>query len=162
MKNKLRNSNITKNRMRVALLLVLATSIIGLAPAFSSSARAGSFSINDVSGNYVELADGWTFGNGVVNFDPISQVGLVTFTPATGTFHEDLIIRSAGTNLEVHPNGTYTVDANGHGTMTWTGMNGPKHRDFYIVNGGAELKWIITDPPGTRVIASNSGTMTRQ
>ncbi len=44
MKNKLRNSNITKNRMRVALLLVLAASIIGLAPAFSTSARAGSFS----------------------------------------------------------------------------------------------------------------------
>jgi hypothetical protein len=30
------------------------------------------------------------------------------------------------------------------------------------VNGGAELKWIITDPPATHVIASNSGTMTRQ
>src|SRR5213080_5596184 len=103
----MRNSNITKNRIRVALLLVLAASIIGLGPAFSASARAGSFSINDVSGNYVELADGWTFGNGVVNFDPVSQVGLVTFTPATGTFHEDLIIRNAGTNLEVHPNGTY-------------------------------------------------------
>ena len=157
----MRNSNITKNRIRVALLLVLAASIIGLAPAFSASARAGSFSINDVSGNYVEFADGWAFGNGVVNFDPISQVGLVTFTPATGTFHEDLIIRSAGTNIQLHPNGTYTVDANGHGTMTWMGMNGPKHRDFYIVNGGAELKWIITDPPGTHVIASNSGTMTK-
>jgi len=158
----MRNSNITKNRIRVALLLVLAASITGLAPAFSASARAGSFSINDVSGNYVELADGSAFGNGVVNFDPISQVGLVTFTPATGTFHEDLFIRSAGTNIQLHPNGTYTVDANGHGTMTWMGMNGPKHRDFYIVNGGAELKWIITDPPGTHVIASNSGTMTRQ
>src|SRR5216117_2978980 len=71
----MRNSNITKNRIRVALLLVLAASIIGLGPAFSASARAGSFSINDVSGNYVELADGWTFGNGVVNFDPVSQVG---------------------------------------------------------------------------------------
>jgi hypothetical protein len=158
----MRNSNIAKNRIQVALLLMLAASIIGLAPAFSATARAGSFSINDVSGNYVELADGWTFGNGVVHFSPVSQVGLVTFTPATGTFHEDLIVRDAGTNIEVHPNGTYTVDANGHGTMTWMGMNGPKHRDFYIVNGGAELKWIITDPPGTHVIASNSGTMTRQ
>jgi len=158
----MRNSNIPKNRIRVGLLLVLAVSIIGLAPAFSASARAGSFSINDVSGDYVEFADGWTFGHGVVNFDPVSQVGLVTFTPATATFHEDLIIRSAGTNMQLHPNGTYTVDANGHGTMTWMGMNGPKHRDFYIVNGGAELKWIITDPPGTNVIASNSGTMTRQ
>ena len=61
MKNKLRNSNITKNRMRVALLLVLATSIIGLAPAFSSSARAD-YSINDVSGNYVWHAEGWDVG----------------------------------------------------------------------------------------------------
>ena len=33
----MRNSNITKNRIRVALLLVLAASIIGLAPAFSAS-----------------------------------------------------------------------------------------------------------------------------
>ena len=150
----MKNSNITKNRIRVALLLVLAVSIIGLAPAFSASARAGSFSINDVSGNYVEFAVGWTFGNGVVNFNP--------FTPATSTFHEDVIIRGAGgTNMELHPNGTYTVDANGHGTMTWTGMNGPKHRDFYIVNGGAELKWIITDPPGTFELSS-FGTMTKQ
>jgi hypothetical protein len=65
--------------MRVALLLALTMCIIGLAPAFSTSARAGSF----------------------------------------------------------------------------------KHRDFYIVNGGAELKWINTDPPGT-VLLSASGTMTKQ
>ena len=156
----MRNSNITKSRIRVALLLVLAASIIGLAPAFSASARAGSFSINDVSGNYVEFADGWAFGNGVVNFDPVSQVGLVTFTPATGTFHEEVIVRVAGNNIYPVVDGTYTVDKAGHGTMTWLG--GAKHRDFYIVNGGAELKWIITDPLGTHVIASNSGTMTRQ
>ena len=158
----MRNSNITKHRIRVALLLVLAASIIGLAPAFSASARAGSFSINDVSGNYVELANGWTFSHSDVNFLPNSQVALVTFTPATGAFHEEVILRVAGNNIYPVIDGTYTVDANGHGTMTWTGMNGPKHRDFYIVNGGAELKWIITDPPGTHVIASNSGTMTRQ
>jgi len=53
------------------------------------------------------------------------------------------------------------VDANGHGTMAWTSVNGAKHRDFYIVNGGAELKWINTDPPGT-IVVSNSGTMTKQ
>jgi len=158
----MRNSNITKNRIRVALLLVLAASIIGLAPAFSASARAGSFSINDVSGNYVELASGWAFGHNDVNFLPTSQVALVTFTPATGTFHEDLIVRVAGTNINPVFDGTYTVDANGHGTMTWTGGGDPKHRDFYIVNGGAELKWIITDPPITGAVASNSGTMTKQ
>src|SRR5437773_905912 len=123
----MRNSHITKNRIRVALLLVLAASIIGLAPAFSASARAGSFSINDVSGNYVELANGWVFGHGVVNFNPTSQVALVTFTPATGTFHEDLIVRVAGDNINPIFDGTYTVDATGHGTMTW--RNGEKHRD---------------------------------
>ena len=125
----MRNSNITKNRIRVALLLVLAASIIGLAPAFSASARAGSFSVNDVSGNYVELADGWAFGNGVINFLPTSQVGLVTFTPATGTFHEDLILRLDGDKWRPVRDGTYTVDANGHGTMTWMGV-GPSTAIF--------------------------------
>src|SRR6266403_1695015 len=157
----MRHSNSTKNRIRVALLLVLAASIIDFAPAFSASARAArSFSVNDVSGNYVELANGWSFGNGANHFLPTSQVALVTFTPATGIFHADLILRVAGTNAYPVLDGTYTVDPNGHGTMTY--RNGEKHRDFYIVNGGAELKWIITDPPTTGVVASNSGTMTKQ
>ena len=155
----MKNSKITKKRMRVALLLVLAASVIGLAPAFSTSARA--YSISDVSGNYVNHGDGWTFGNGNNNFFPFSFVGLVTFTPATGTFHEDTIGRMFGQNNEHIVDGTYTVDANGHGTMTWIG-NGTKHRDFYIVNGGAQLKWINTDPPDTAVIASSSGTLTKQ
>ena len=165
MKNKLRNSNITKNRMRVALLLVLATSIIGLAPAFSTSARAD-YSVNDVSGNYVWHSEGWTYALGSTKLDkqsvPQSDVGLVTFTPATGTVHLDLIVRQYGTQFEGVPDGTYTVDATGHGTMTWlSGSGNTKQIDFYIVNGGAELKWIDTDPPGT-VDLSTSGTMTKQ
>jgi len=163
MKNKLRNSNITKNRMRVALLLVLATSVIGLAPAFSSSARAD-YSINDVSGNYVWHAEGWDVGgtNGKPTSVPFSVVGLITYTPATGTFHSDLILRLNGTNFETLHDGTYTVDANGHGTMTFLSPEGnTKQFDFYIVNGGAELKWINTDPPGT-IELSSSGTMTKQ
>jgi hypothetical protein len=166
MKNKLRNLNITKNRMRVALLLVLATSIIGLAPAFSTSARAGSFSINDVSGVYVWHGEGWTYALGSTKlnkqFVPLSDVGLVTFTPATGAVHLDLIVREYGTQFEGVADGTYTVDATGHGTMTWlSGSGNVKHIDFYIVNGGAELKWIDTDPPGT-VELSSTGTMTKQ
>jgi len=164
MKNKLRNLNITKNRMRVALLLVLATSIIGLAPAFSTSARAGSFSINDVSGNYVWHAEGWDVGgtHSKPTSVPFSVVGLITYTPATGTFHSDLILRLDGTNFETLHDGTYTVDANGHGTMTFLSPEGnTKQFDFYIVNGGAELKWINTDPPGT-IELSSSGTMTKQ
>jgi hypothetical protein len=161
MKNKLRNLNITKNRMRVALLLVLATSIIGLAPAFSTSARAD-FSINDVSGNYVWHGEGWASGgaNGKQSV-PLSAVGLITYTPATGTFHVDLFLRINGTNFENLRDGTYTVEANGHGTMTWlSGSGDVRHIDFYIVNRGAELKWIATHP-GTDELSS-MGTMTKQ
>src|SRR5213594_1150006 len=141
MKNKPRNLNTTKDRMRVALLLVLATFIMGLAPAFSTSARAGSFSINDVSGDYVWHAQGWDLGgtNGKQSV-PLSAVGLIKYTPATGTFHVDLILRVNGTNLENVRDGTYTVDATGHGTMTWlSGSGNTKHIEFYIVKGGAEL-----------------------
>jgi hypothetical protein len=158
----MKNSNITKNRVRVALLLVLAASIIGLAPAFSTSARA--FSINDVSGIYVDLGDGFTYaGNSNPNQSvPFSFVGLVTFTPATGTFHGDWMARQYGVSGEVVHDGTYTVAANGHGTMSWVSATGnAKHVDFYILNGGAVLKYINTDPPGT-VLLSNSGTMTKQ
>src|SRR5947208_1277763 len=104
----MRNSNITKNRIPVALLLVLAASII--APAFSASARAGwpSYSANDVSGNYVDLSSGFTYGGQIGNVKqsvPFSQVGLITFTPATGTFHADWIVRLYGENGEVARDG---------------------------------------------------------
>jgi hypothetical protein len=139
----MRSSNNTKNRIRVALLLVLATSIIGLAPAFSASTRASTaYSINAVSGNYVWHAEGWDLG-GTHNKPqsvPLSAVGLITYTPATGTFHSDLILRLDGTNFHNLRDGTYTVDATGHGTMTWlSGSGNVKQIDFYIVNGGAEL-----------------------
>jgi hypothetical protein len=153
-----------KSIVRAALLLALTMCITGLAPLFSSSARAD-FSINDVSGNYVFHGNGWTYGTGGTNDKqsvPLSAVGLVTFTPATGTVHIDLILKVYGTNGEDVRDGTYTVDATGHGTMTWlSGSGNVKHYDFYIVNGGAELKWINTDPPGT-IALSVSGTMTKQ
>ncbi len=154
-----------KSIVRAALLLALTMCIIGLAPAFSTSAGAGSglFSVSDVSGNYVDHGDGWFLAGGgsSAKYAPFSIVGLVTFTAAIGTFQEDYIYRSDGQNHEVVVNGTYTVDANGHGTMTWTNLGSAKHRDFYLVNGGAELKWINTDPPGT-ALANSGGTMTKQ
>src|SRR6266705_4649670 len=105
-----------KSIVRAALLLALTMCITGLAPLFSSSARA--FSINDVSGNYVDLGDGWDCSgtNCGGKFIPRSLVGLVTFTPATGTFHADWIARLAGENHSGAFGGTYTVDADGHGT----------------------------------------------
>jgi hypothetical protein len=167
MKNQpIKTSNSTIKRTRVAMLLVLAASVIGLAPAFSTSARAGSFSINDVSGNYVELGAGFSYGVGgphnLQSAVPGSEVSLTTFTPATSTFHRHAILRVNGDTRAVDFDGSYTVDPDGHGTMSWLSRQGDaKQIDFYIVNGGAELKWILTDPPGTALI-SVSGTMTKQ
>src|SRR6266516_103916 len=94
-----------KSIVRAALLLALTMCMIGLAPAFSTSAQA--YSINDVSGNYVDLAtDGYSFGNGN-HVVPDTLVGLVTFTPATGTFHADWIVRTEGENGEAIHDGTY-------------------------------------------------------
>ena len=156
------SSNITKNRTRIALLLVLTASIISLAPACSTSAMAASasYSINDVSGNYVDLGNGYAVANGK-SFFPYSAVGLVKFTPSTGTFHVDWVYRAYGESALVAHDGTYTVDATGHGTMTWLSSGNTKQRDFYIVNGGAALQYIDTDPPGS-VLVSDSGTMTKQ
>ena len=117
-----------------------------------------------MSGNYVWHAEGWDVGgtHRKPTSVPFSVVGLITYTPATGTFHSDLILRLNGTNFETLHDGTYTVDANGHGTMTFLSPEGnTKQFDFYIVNGGAELKWINTDPPGT-IELSSFGTMTKQ
>jgi len=164
MENRLRNPNITKNRMRIALLLVLVTSIIGVAPALSTSARAGSFSINDVSGIYVYHSQSWALvgPKNKPQSVPGSGVGLVTYTPASGTFHIELVVRLDGANSYPVRDGTYTVDATGHGTMTWVSGSGVVRQiDFYIVNGGAELKWIQTDPANPDDL-STIGTMTKQ
>ena len=97
----MKNQNITKNRTGVHLLLVLAASIIGLAAACSTSARAGSpgYTMNDVSGIYVDLGSGYLYGAGGTNDKQsvaYSFAGLVTFTPSAGTFHAEWVVREYG------------------------------------------------------------------
>ena len=137
--------------------------IVGLAPASSPSAQAGIASTT--CQDDVDLGNGFTYGANVGNDKqsvPWSSVGLVTFTPATGTFHADWIVRLYGERGEVARDGTYTVDTNGHGAMTWISATGlPRRLDFYIVNRGTELQYIDTDPAGS-VYLSISGTMTKQ
>ena len=96
-------------------------SITGLAPAASPGARAD-FSVNEVSGSYVELGGGFTYGVGgshnLQSAVPGSEVSLTTFTPATSTFHRHAILRINGDTIVVDFDGAYTVDADGHGTMS--------------------------------------------
>src|SRR5260370_42288725 len=99
-----------KSVVRAALLLALTICIIDLAPAFSTSALAGSgsFSINDVSADYVSHSEGWHYGSGSGNYAPNSGRGLTTFPPATGTLHPDLIVRVLGGHDHVVGDGAHT------------------------------------------------------
>ena len=95
--------------------------------------------------------------------NPSPRVASVSsLTPATGTFHADWIVRLDGENGEVARDGTYTVDTNGHGAMTWISATGlPRRLEFNIVNRGTQPQYIDTDPAGS-VYLSISGTMTKQ
>jgi hypothetical protein len=72
-----------------------------------------------VSAFYVDYSESWYFGSCSVNFVPGTLVGLITFTAAMGSFHSNAIGTVAGESRVIVVDATYTVDLNGHGTMTW-------------------------------------------
>ena len=61
-----------------------------------------------------------------------------------------------GADWDLNLPGTYTVNADGTGTMTLAGL----HRSHFVIGaGGTELKYIGTDPDTGIVLA---GSMVRQ
>jgi hypothetical protein len=150
--------------VRVALLLALTASVIGLVPLFSSNALA--FGVSDLNGNYGAQNSGWLFKgmpnpNATANsLTPFNTVELINFNGA-GMFTGNQIIVDDGVVTTHAISGTYTVETDGRGTMTWTVNGGPKHRDFVIVNGGAELQFLQSDPAGSSV-AMAGGVMIKQ
>ena len=150
--------------VRVALLLAVTASVIGLVPLFSSSALA--FGVSDLNGNYGARNSGWAFegmprGNATANsLIPFNTVELISFNGA-GMFTGNQIVFGDGVATPHSISGTYTVETDGRGTMTWTTNGIPKHRDFVIVNGGAELQFLQSDPAGSNV-ATAGGVMIKQ
>jgi hypothetical protein len=150
--------------VRVALLLALTAFVIGLVPLFSSSALA--FGVGDLNGNYGAQNSGWLFKgmpnpNATANsLIPFNTVELINFNGA-GMFTGNQIVSDDGVAVPLSISGTYTVETDGRGTMTWTVNGGPKHRDFVIVNGGAELQFLQSDPAGSSV-AMAGGVMIKQ
>ena len=61
-----------------------------------------------------------------------------------------------GDNWDLNLTGTYTVNANGTGTMNLAGIH---RRHFVIGAGGNELKYIGTDPDQRQVAG---GSMVKQ
>ena len=91
---------------------------------------------------------------------PFYAAGLWTFDGAGGltarlvfNFGGGFIF---GDHWDLVLTGTYSVNANGTGTMTFAGI---RRRPFVIGAGGNELKYIGTDPTGGNVVG---GSMVKQ
>jgi hypothetical protein len=131
--------------------------------------RAQAFDLSSLNGNY---ADSWQVlgpANSNQTLPPISTyspyltVALWTFDGAGG-FTAALVFNVGG-GVILNPDfnqtvtGTYTVHANGIGTMNWTGGGLPRQRHFVIGDGGKQLKYIASSTTEGHLY---SGTMVKQ
>jgi hypothetical protein len=158
-------ADISKIRF-IRLALVLA--IVGLIMQVSGP-RAGAFDLSSLNGNYADSYEALVPSNSHQSLPPISTysiyytVVLWTFDGAGG-FTAAFVLNFGGgviVNTEFNQNitGTYTVNANGTGSINWTVTDGPARRHFVIGDGGNQLKYISTNP--TSGIQS-IGTMVKQ
>jgi hypothetical protein len=131
--------------------------------------RAQAFDLSSLNGNYADSYEALVPANSHQVLPPISAyspyftVALWTFDGAGG-FTGRLVLNFGGgliANTDFLPiiTGSYTVDANGTGTMNWLVGNDPARRHFVIGNGGNELKYIST---GATNGVQSLGTMVKQ
>ena len=168
----MKNQNITLTgsipRMSKARLIrsVLALGVVALIMQVSLP-RAQAYDLSSLNGSYADSLSGFSpLSPGGPNrpvsisaYGPMDEAGLWTFDGA-GRLTASLVFNFGG-GLIVNPSwsqnitGTYTVNANGTGTMTWT----DHRRHFVIGAGGNELKYVGTDPTGGIVVG---GSMVKQ
>jgi hypothetical protein len=134
----------------------------------ASVPRAQAFDLSSLDGGYADsqqtlgpVHDGPLTMN---NYMPFYVAGLFTFDGAGGFTASQVFNFGGGAIFNPDFNqtatGTYTVNANGTGTMDWMAPPGvQRRRHFVIGDGGNELKYIGTDP--TTGILSG-GTMVKQ
>jgi hypothetical protein len=130
--------------------------------------RVQAYDLSSLNGSYADSFSGFfpISPNGpprplpISTYGPEYAAGLWTFDGAGSVtalvvfnFGGGLIV---GDNWDLNLTGTYTVNANGTGTMTFAGI---RRRHFVIGAGGNELKYIGTDPTGGIVVG---GSMVKQ
>ena len=143
------------------MLLAVIMCITGLAPLFSTSAWA--FDLGTLNGGYGGNDIVWSpvsWNANTSGYTPTSARQLITFDGA-GHLTIDQVNNDFGDIVRWTVPGTYTVNADGTGQMSWYGLpNGGFHmRDFVIVNGNAQLN-SIEDPDGGPI--AGAGTFIKQ
>jgi hypothetical protein len=128
--------------------------------------RAQAYDLSSLNGSYADSYAGF-FPPGppppvpvrISAYGPVYEAGLWTFNGA-GSFTARLVFNFSGLVLNdswsQNVTGTYTVNADGTGTMTLTGDH---RRHFVIGAGGNELKYVGTDPTDGIVVG---GSMVKQ
>jgi hypothetical protein len=132
--------------------------------------RAQAFDLSSINGSYADSSVTLVPANSNQSLPPISTysaycvVALYTFDGAGGFMGRSVLNFGGGvianTDFLQNVTGTYTVNANGTGSVDWTTDTGHQHRRHFVIGaGGNELKYIGTDPT-TGILSS--GTMVKQ
>ena len=141
---------------------VLALGIVALIMHVSLP-RAEAYDPSSLNGSYADSFSGFVQVRPgppnaflpISDYGPVYEAGLYTFDGAGGFMARNVLNFGGGAILNASWSqtftGTYTVNANGTGTMTWT----DHRRHFVIGAGGNELKYVGTDP-NTGIVVGGS------
>ena len=139
---------------------VLALGVVALIMQVSLP-RAQAYDLSSLNGSYADSFAGFAPPSPQANsYGPVYEAGLYTFDGAGGFMARNVLNFGGGVILNAswsqNVTGTYTVNANGTGTMTLTGDH---RRHFVIGDGGMQLKYVGTDPTSGILVG---GSMVKQ
>jgi hypothetical protein len=124
-----------------------------------SAASAQAFTVADLNGAYADQGSGFGAEPGPPGAStPSYGVGLWTFDGA-GNFTASLVLDSLRTTIYPNISGTYSVNADGTGTINWVSFGIQRIRAFVIGDGGNQVRYVHTDPT---VAQTAGGTMVKQ
>jgi len=138
---------------------VLALGVVALIMQVSLP-RAQAYDPSSLNSSYADSFAGFAPPSPQANsYGPVYEAGLYTFDGAGGFTARNVLNFGGGIILNASWSatftGTYTVNANGTGTMTW-----PEHRRHFVIGaGGNELRYVGTDPTGGILVG---GSMVKQ
>jgi hypothetical protein len=126
---------------------------------FSGAARAGQ--VTSLNGSY-----GFSLGGSPI---PISQIGVMNFDGAGNVTASLSVVGPPGTSLSLPASttslsGTYTVNSDGTGTITFTDQTGATAATFSFVttDGGSQIQLLQTSSVGPAPTSVSFGTARKQ